>query len=516
MSCCPKKSTCSIIFLVLAVIIGLLAIPYNNMVKFNTLRDPTVVGTNGCCCSEVLAGDGEVGQDLTPLMAHRPVEDPELLKEVEILSLVQNKYTDPYWVSAETMVQSAKFFVVRKLTYFAAFVHGLLTSLPYMAPAEVMEDRELEALFESQWPFCSLLRHNTSAASDGKDYYYDGSALGYLFPLPGYYTAGTVTRFRIDENRKLHVTSITVNNKDVVFPGDSDPWKLAKFYVLQSAHYLVKFSQHPHIHFNWDAMIAITEHWLPSTHVIRSLMAPHFEFIRNIDQMVLMSHETVLNAGKDAGTPWAVNIQTCDRDQIMKFIRYGQTNKNFSRKPLCSSLQPWYQAIRTFVHTVLTEQQLLIDDDVKRWAKSINIVLQYGLPEGDALSVQDVEDVIVDGIYRISVQHSADHYGFLQVSTKKLPMVTRIAWAPDAAIGGNYQLQSKWDGFKEHMYEQMFVKWWNNYYASTALVDAKYDFGVDNKKPELVEAVKTFRKDLEHASEITFLPLNAVSKAIEW
>jgi len=515
-----RRASClSVCALVFAVLIGLLAIPYNKIVEVNELRDPSIYNDigNGCCCSEVhLRSTGDPAEDLKPLMIHQNNRTQEQMDELRLLSLVKNELTDPYFVSTAALVDSTKFMLVRGLMYFVALVHGVLTSLPFiLKPAEVMLDSEVSALFESQWPFCSLLHRNESALSDGKDYYFDGRAMGHLQPLPGYYTAGTYARFRLGDNNKLTLVSITVNDKDVMTPSDTDAWRLAKFYVLQGAHYLVKFGQHPHIHFNWDAMIAITHHWLPEDHVISQLLAPHFEFIRNIDKMVLMGHSTVLNSGKE-GAPWFANIHTCSREQITKMIRYGQTKINFTRKPLCQALEPWYKAIRNFVHTVLIEQRLAIDERVQRWAKSINIILEYGLPEGEALDVQDIEDVIVDGIYRISVQHSADHYGFLQVSTRKLPMVTRIAWSHDATIGGDFQLQTPWDGFKEHIYEQMFVKWWDNPFQSTALVSAKYDFGADNNKPELIEAVKIFRKELQHASDTTFLPLNAVSKAIEW
>jgi hypothetical protein len=71
---------------------------------------------------------------------------------------------------------------------------------------------------------------------------------------------------------------------------ESDAWKLAKLHVLMNARQFLLFAQHPNVHFPLDAYYSITLHRLGDTNkLLNQLMAPHLEFIHDVNINVLLS-----------------------------------------------------------------------------------------------------------------------------------------------------------------------------------------------------------------------------------
>ena len=48
-----------------------------------------------------------------------------------------------------------------------------------------------------------------------------------------------------------------------ITPSNSDQWQIAKLFLMQGAHYLIKFAKHPYVHFPLDAVISITNSVFP-------------------------------------------------------------------------------------------------------------------------------------------------------------------------------------------------------------------------------------------------------------
>jgi hypothetical protein len=75
---------------------------------------------------------------------------------------------------------------------------------------------------------------------------------------------------------------------------ESDAWKLAKLHVLMNARHFILFAQHPNIHFPQDAYYSITTQRLANTNtLLNQLLAPHLEFIHDVNVNVLLSQVTL-------------------------------------------------------------------------------------------------------------------------------------------------------------------------------------------------------------------------------
>ena len=56
--------------------------------------------------------------------------------------------------------------------------------------------------------------------------------------------------------------------------------------------------------------------------------------------------------------------------------------------------------------------------------------------------------ILTDYIFRISVMHSADHWGFMQVPCNVSPMVSRVPYSRTGYINDKRQPYSRWDDIK--------------------------------------------------------------------
>jgi len=354
----------------------------------------------------------------------------------------------------------------------------------------------------------------------------DTTAVGELQTLPQYKTAKTITRFKRHPQGHLQIRSITIDD-DTLSPSNKDDWKLAKLYAMNGAHYLVKFSAHPFLHFPQEAFQVITNAYLPEDHVLSLLIQPHLEFTRPINETVLSTGwESVLNP--ETTTPTCCAAQMCCRDQITRLVRYGsslllQTRGVLDEKSPNPNLQPLYDCIHDFVDNVcrfVFRDETLIGDktNIARWGDALRHYLQYPLAGENLLkNPTEIIGVLTDFIFRVSVQHSAEHEGLYAVPEQAQPMLIRLPWRRGIRFSDPNQppVITRADEFKFNMYSKMFVCWWNNYFFDSRMVKTKYAF----KHPELQKMVQDFHR--EFTSRARRLPsyevrLHRIAKAIEW
>ena len=192
--------------------------------------------------------------------------------------------------------------------------------------------------------FILILKSNESSLNnglililldEGKQYVLDTTILDSLDPLDTYQFLGVKAYFT---NPTYELIRIVIPSRNLVLTPKHEQWNIAKLFLMQGAHYLIKFAKHPYVHFPLDAVISITHAVFPDpTNPIRQFMKPHEEFVYTINDNVLNQPQSVLNEDK---TCCCFRAQPCDRANIEKVIAYGASKY---RRPIGTIPNPQFK-----------------------------------------------------------------------------------------------------------------------------------------------------------------------------
>jgi len=129
----------------------------------------------------------------------------------------------------------------------------------------------------------------------------------------------------------------------------------------------------------------------------------------------------------------------------------------------------------------------------------------------------DIVAILTNFIYRVSFQHSADHWGIAQLDVAVQPMIIRVPWRRGVNLCWTCEpVSTKCDWFRQNCYHRTFVHWNNNrlcYDTRLRIVD--YDFHTKRAQ----QAASLFRARMREAEKLvppTEPPLDRISKSIEW
>jgi hypothetical protein len=473
---------------------------------------------------------------------------------VDDIRLAVTRESDPYWVTSDHESQSCcakdqcRFRCARYPPMIVAFFYSIWKCMVILisyalgcrSTYRVPSDEELNDIFYHQWPFTDLLlpaailpqhiQADVKESDCNTVQVFDATVMRQLQNDQQHndlFTEQTTTWF---VQRKIH--SILIDNR-IVTPRDPS-WPLAKLFAMQNAHYMIKFSRHGYIHFPQEAFFAITRHCFPDPeHVFRKLLAPHEEFADIVNYGVLQGDNSVLNSGQGACCCW--DAQTTDRQHIQHLVREGAKRLPplYGKSPT-PALQPFYQVIYRLCCTVVSEWKKGTDKNpdaiyqrsqtIQQWSRLMHDYLSY--PYVESPTVEFVATVFADVIFKVSVWHSSEHYGFtrpvLDIQPMRIRSPFRDAQAQQAqhlqmpASWSSHHVVSVWDRMKQEMYCHMFVCWWNNrLYYDTRLDHVVYPFEADSDV--LRAAGQEFRRQLQMVGELqNLVPLHRISKSIEW
>ncbi len=244
-------------------------------------------------------------------------------------------------------------------------------------------------------------------------------------------------------------------------------------------------------------------------------MKPHAEFVFTINDDVLNQPLSVLNEGT---TLCCFRAQTCDRDNIEKVIAYGAVKY---RRPIGYIPNPRFQAMYDEIYKfalIVVETYIGPQDHpdetkykaCEQWIKLLNQYLHYDMTE---VTNSNLATIIADFIFKSSILHSSDHYGFLQVPIQNQPMsIRRFGISKWPRCWCN--VVGVWDLFKHNVYSNLFVKWWNNrLYYDTRLLNVKYRFTDKRLQAQSQVYVKNL---IEKINEQDIIEPNRISTSIQW
>lgn len=275
---------------------------------------------------------------------------------------------------------------------------------------------------------------------------------------------------------------------DAPIPGISSPrhtrrWEHAKLFFMSGAHHQIKFAAHAACHFPRQTLVDLTKIVFEPHDLVWRALEPHWEFSENINDNVLISPGSVLNAR--ATTRSCFDTQTMPRAEIQKLLDWGA--RRFVL-PMGTLPDPRFRGI----HAVLVEWGTVIGrcylgetvmvapkelaarrTKMRDWCRSLNkhLPATFAIAEDDMIRPSTFANVFADYVLAVSVQHSMDHDGLYRVSIRKQPMLIRQplltrqgefadSWQGDSCCS-THSVVSSYDAFKHTIYASVFVRWLN-------------------------------------------------------
>jgi hypothetical protein len=349
-------------------------------------------------------------------------------------------------------------------------------------------------------------------------------------PYDGMYVTSTVTLVRQDGPSGPKRVVATRINDLLLTPEDGAAWELARYFILQGAAYNTLLTQHPNIHFPYDAINAITKSAVPKDHLLFRLLYPHFRFSLPLDNAVLESMGSVINESR-----WApYDPFTARRDDgLLTQLNAGYSGipGNSAYPPYSFEQQPekiysdygdfleaYYAPIFKFTQDMARiilrgEPQEL--KQVSLWARYIHQWIPGFPDERQILEGDILARTLATIIFDVSVAHAADHYAFAHdVGVRKYCL--RLRLPPPASKNmrsfDRTKLSTASDIFRAQLANELFFK----PSAVTLLIDTRYDFDT----PELVALNTRFLQDLrETAAGLpanNYIPLDQITRSIQY
>src|SRR5262249_33248935 len=121
----------------------------------------------------------------------------------------------------------------------------------------------------------------------------DFSALARIHSLPGIYVARSVTLGCIRQDGCRDLLAMRISGITLT-PADGAAWALARYFFMQGAALHGVLVHHTPLHFQFDAIAAISESLLPGDHLLSKLLSPHFAFTLCLNQAALHSRLSIL------------------------------------------------------------------------------------------------------------------------------------------------------------------------------------------------------------------------------
>lgn len=482
-------------------------------------------------------------KDLPTPKFERPVnpKDPKtVITDIRDYNISISPSSDPYYMDQErqpSCKSRCAFFCCRGPTYVVGCCWGMLSSLAacfaYVFCCRktytILEDQEFTHVFTHLWPFTGLVTDEVDQKTqEVKGHVMDASGLqkasGVTFE--GYEMQGAVVKWAPN----WELLSIQIGTQQPVTPKDGDIWKLAKLRTIYACHYILKYGVHPSFHFDQQTFVELFWKQYPNeAHFYRQLLNPHIQHMDVINHRVLEGDLSVLNA--QDGTCCCWDVQITDRANIHGIMReYTQRFPRLMLKSPTPILQPFYQAVHTFVTSVLKTQS---DEEWKADTASrkqfyADLVHYMGYPSLDADKREDLANVLTQSIFVTSVLHSAEHNTIAGMDIESLPMALRNYTStkePSRCCWGSSKLISIGDAMKSIMFYNLFTRWWRNRagccWTDSRLGTTTYPF--EDQSSALKAAATQFRVHLIQAEQevhnsFPHFPLNLdrMSRSIEF
>lgn len=360
----------------------------------------------------------------------------------------------------------------------------------------------------------------------------DTLSMGRLDPLPGIYSAPSLTLFKRDNHQSGTALAIKINGL-VLTPDDKNAWELAKYFVLQGALCLITLVTHPRLHFPVDAISAISLTALPKEHLLFKLLAPHTRIQLAINQAVSLQPYSVAHNNQFLPyTPypgWG-NVPVIEEGRGWTGLMtdaFSGIEGNSSYPPYTYPLVPekiwsdfddfvrgYYKVIFDFVSAV-TPHIDVNDPVITYWSNAIaewvtGFPAHQRIREGDTLA-----RVLTYFIWDVTVAHSADHGAMGHYQQNIFPLRLRVP-APSSKTIPPIN-RAKLVTFDDTLRNRLcFKMYFGPPQGTQHLYDTWYSFGTN----ELDNANKKFLRELMSFNErITcrrFIKLEDIARSINF
>jgi hypothetical protein len=356
------------------------------------------------------------------------------------------------------------------------------------------------------------------------DFKVDFSAMNRIHALPGIYVAPTVTLGRIAADGTKRLIAMKINGL-VLTPADTNAWALARYFFMQGAGLHGVLCHHTPLHFQYDAINALTTSLLPETHTLRKLLEPHFAYTLSLNRAALHSSASILTnkpylayatfPGDAASTHHFQASGWSGIDGNSAYPAY-----RFAQKPpalhgdLGIFLDAYYRVIRSFVARV-TDTIAADDPHVQVWAGEIAKWLP-GFPDADEIKAPDrLTDVAAYIVWGTSVAHSTEHCGLVDdIPLGAIPLRLRVMppFSKDTPPLDRRALTRPGDMFRQRVAWEILVR----DVAATRLDNTDYGFAASELKQanaEFLAALKAVDADLPVRR---FIPLKRIARGIQF
>ena len=415
------------------------------------------------------------------------------------------------------------------------WIRPLAKSMVQPYPDELDDQKILDLLFGTV--FCRFVTMPLSVQDenlfapflesrrpDEVDFKVDFSAVSRIHTLPGIYAAPTVTLGRMSPDGTKRLMAMHISGL-MLTPADENAWALARYFFMQGAGLHGVLVHHTPLHFQFDAINAISISLLPPAHPLMRLLAPHFQFTLSLNRAALHSRLSILTNNQML----AFATFPGDSPSIHHFQATGWSGiegnnaypvYKFPRRPppvygeLGVFLGKYYDVIRGFVGRVI---ETIPDDDphIPVWADEISRWVP-GFPDASEMRTPGLlGDVAAYIVWGTSVAHSTEHYGLMEdIPLGAIPLRLRVPppFSRNMPPLDRRRLTKMNDIFRQRVAWEVLVA----DHAATYLCDSRYHFEAD----ALRQANGTFLENLKQLDAAQtgrrFIPLKRVARSIQF
>ncbi|MEM6958644.1 MAG: hypothetical protein AAF645_23375 [Myxococcota bacterium] len=360
--------------------------------------------------------------------------------------------------------------------------------------------------------------------ADTNYYKSDFSAVKAIRPYNLMHVAPTVSLIREKEGKReviaIHIGELTVDRTM------TNAWNTAKFFVFQGAAYSTLFTEHPNLHFPFDAINAITKSAVPMEHPLFQLLEPHLRFQLQLNWGVLQSDASVI-------TGWRPTLYapfTADMDDgLLELFAAGFAGVpgnaaypayEFRRRPKKVHgdygvfLDRYYDVVLQFTR-VVADAIPSGDEYTGQWADYIAHWIPGFPTSGEIFHEGLLGEVLAGIVWNLSIGHAVDHEAFsFDVSPEEKYLRIRLEppTSADAPPTEAKHVTRWYDRFKMRMAHRIFFE----PHTVTRLIDVKYGF----EEPALKSAGRSFIEALRETERTlpvrNFMPLKRISASIQF
>ena len=450
---------------------------------------------------------------------------------IDIKELKHAPEAGPYLIDKDfpTRKQKCAFYCCRMPTYFCSILETILSFIFCFSwcrkTYHIPSDKQIQTIFRTNWPYSALLDSSaTSNATGVTAFTLDTRIMNETHPFKGYRVKGLLAHFDSDYKLfKMEIEPCAAKGLPITVTNMDRQWEMCKLFMMQGANCLIKFARHPILHFPQNAFILTFEKSFEENSIIRKLLKPHYEFTLFINDAVIETKGSVLNAHRSTCCCW--DAQTFPRKDVSTLLNYGYKKwigPSFGASHLPPTFQEAYATIETFVRGILnTVPQDAPSRKYEVLSAWVNLLLthtSYYRFTPEQLTKENIEETVcqlcTDFIFKVSILHSYEHHGVAKVGVYIQPMSIRdfhSTWLQPPCC--SWKVVSLGDLFRHSIYNSVFVKWCNNrLYYNTCLDKVQYAF-TDPVQQKLVQDMK---KNVKLIAQKLELPLSRISKSIEW